>query len=103
MTITKELPQTKPLSKSRNQLITIAILIALIYATACAVFVVGGQNIVEQQRWAIVIFMVVFPLFSLVIFGWLVSKHHTKLYSGTPNDADMSLLTLTPDQQRRKL
>lgn len=99
----KELPQTKALSKSRNQLITIAILIALIYATACAVLVLAGQNIVEHQRWPIIIFMVVFPLFALGVFGWLVSKHHTKLYSGTPNDADMSLSTLTPEQQRRKL
>jgi hypothetical protein len=99
----KELPQTKPLSKSRNQLITIAILIGLIYAAACAVLVLAGQNIVEHQKWPIVIFMVVFPLFALAIFGWLVSKHHTKLYSGTSNDADMSLSTLTPDQQRRKL
>jgi hypothetical protein len=99
----KELSQAKSLLKKNNQLIIIAVLIGLIYVAAGIVLALANQSLVGNQKWPLVVFMAVFPLFALGTFAWLVSKHHTKLYAGTPSIVEMSLNTLTPDQQRRKL
>lgn len=101
----KELAQTRSLLKRSNQLIIIAVLIGLIYIAAGVVLVMTMTSTGSDpnQKWPLLIFMAVFPLFALAMFAWLVSKHHTKLYTSTPTIAEMSLNTLTPDQQRRKL
>lgn len=99
----KELSQTKSLMKRGNQLIIIAVLIGLIYIAAGAVLAFANQQLEGNLKWPLVMFMAVFPLFAIAMFAWLVSKHHTKLYTSTPVIAEMSLNTLTPDQQRRKL
>lgn len=99
----KELTQTKSLMKRSNQLIIIAILIGLIYIAAGAVLAFANQGLDGYLKWPLVVFMSVFPLFAIGMFAWLVSKHHTKLYTSTPMITEMSLNTLTPDQQRRKL
>lgn len=99
----KELSQTRSLLKRSNQLIIIAVLIGLIYIAAGVVLSMSNTGLEPGQRWPLLIFMAVFPLFALAMFAWLVSKHHTKLYTSTPSIAEMSLNTLTPDQQRRKL
>lgn len=99
----KELSQTKSLMKRSNQLIIIAVLIGLIYIAAGFVLAFANQSLEGNLKWPLVVFMAVFPLFAIGMFAWLVSKHHTKLYTSTPTIAEMSLNTLTPDQQRRKL
>lgn len=99
----KELSQTKSLMKRSNQLIIIAILIGLIYIAAGAVLAFANQSLEGNLKWPLVVFMSVFPLFAIGMFAWLVSKHHTKLYTSSPMITEMSLNTLTPDQQRRKL
>ena len=99
----KELAQPKSLMKKSNQLIITAILIGLIYIAAGIAMAWASKGLDDSQKWPLVVFMAVFPLFALAMFAWLVSKHHTKLYTSTPSIAEMSLNTLTPDQQRRKL
>ena len=99
----KELGHAKSLMKRSNQLIIIAVLIGLIYIAAGIVLAFANQAFDGYQKWPLIIFMAVFPLFAIAMFAWLVSKHHTKLYTATPTIAEMSLNTLTPDQQRRKL
>jgi hypothetical protein len=99
----KELAQPKSLMKKSNQLIIIAVLIGLIYIAAGIALAWASQGLEPSQKWPLVVFMAIFPLFALAMFAWLVSKHHTKLYTSTPSIVEMSLSTLTPDQQRRKL
>jgi hypothetical protein len=87
---------------SRNQLATMAVLIVLIYLAVAAV--VGlSPSLDVTQRWPLIVFLAVFPPLVLILCAWLVSRHHSKLYSSAMPDAEVSVKTLSPDQQRRKL
>lgn len=68
---------------AKNPLGIIALFIVLVYGFAC--LVVGASSHLEAaERSPIIWFMVVFPVIVLAVFGWLVSRHHTKLYA--PSD-----------------
>ncbi|MCD9545290.1 hypothetical protein GLP24_10550 [Photobacterium carnosum] len=68
-------------SLSRNPLGIIALFIVLIYGFAALVVATGDSG---NELYPIVWFLVVFPFMVLGTFGWLVSKHHEKLYA--PSD-----------------
>jgi lipopolysaccharide export LptBFGC system permease protein LptF len=63
----------------RNPLGIIALFIVLIYGFASLVLTFGA-NLQSEERLPIVWFLVLFPVLALVVFGWLVSRHHAKLY-----------------------
>lgn len=64
----------------KNPLGIIGLFIGLIYGIA--VLVAGfSPNLTEGQRWAMIIFAVVFPIPILGVFFRLVTRHHTKLYA----------------------
>ena len=68
---------------SRSPLGIIALFILLAYGFAC--LVVGASGLLnETHRTIMVWFVVSFPVVVLILFSWLVCKHHTKLYS--PSD-----------------
>ncbi len=98
----KEITESKPLPKTRNQLLTIAVLICIVYIAACAALYFAAQFLDIYQRWLFVSFLFVFPFVTVALFAWLVSRHSQKLYS-TSQEGELTLNTLTPDQQRRKL
>jgi hypothetical protein len=88
---------------ARNPLGIIALFIVLVYAMACLV-VAFGTNLDPSQKTPLVWFLVIFPLIVLMVFGWLVSKHHRKLYA--PSDyKDETLFVYPQDEetQRRHL
>ena len=65
---------------SHNPLGIIALFIVLVYGFAS--LVVGlGKNLDEISVSLLVWFLVLFPVLVLGVFGWLVSRHHTKLYA----------------------
>lgn len=68
---------------SRNPLGIIALFIVLIYGFA-AITLGFNDNLQPEDRRPLVWFLVLFPCAVLVLFGWLVSRHHEKLYS--PSD-----------------
>ena len=64
---------------SRNPLGIIALFIVLICGFAC--LVTGfAADFKETERFPLVWFLALFPLAVLGVFGWLVAKHHKKLY-----------------------
>jgi tetratricopeptide (TPR) repeat protein len=69
---------------ARNPLGIIALFIVLIYGTAGLVFGLAGAQFDTSQKWALILFLVLFP--TLVFFGfvWLVAKHSHRLYA--PSD-----------------
>ena len=70
---------------SRNPLGIIALFIVLVYGFASLVITFGGDSLhSEGERLPIVWFLVLFPVAVLAVFGWLVSRHHGKLYG--PSD-----------------
>jgi len=65
---------------SRNPLGIIALFIVLIYGFAA--FTLGLNTKLEAaERAPLVWFLVLFPVAVLGLFGWLVSRHHWKLYA----------------------
>lgn len=66
----------------RNPLGIIALFLFLIYGLATLALSVSGLQ--PDERLPLVWFLVIFPLIVLVMFGWLVSRHHQKLYA--PSD-----------------
>jgi|GEM_PF-712575 len=64
----------------KNPLGIIGLFIGLIYGVA--VLVAGfSPNLTEGQRWAMILFAVLFPIPILGVFFRLVTHHHTKLYA----------------------
>jgi hypothetical protein len=101
---TKEGFSTTARKLASNPLGIIALFIVLVYAMAALVLGAAGNNLNANQRWSLVLFLVIFPVIVLAVFSWLVSKHHTKLYSPRdfPNEEGF-FRVLTPAEQRERL
>ncbi len=68
---------------ARNPLGIIALFIVLIYGFA-ALTLGFNSKLEAAERVPLVWFLVLFPVAVLILFGWLVSRHHEKLYA--PSD-----------------
>jgi hypothetical protein len=79
-------------SLSKNPLGIIALFIVLVYGFACLLFGFSSKNLELVERQPFIWFVVLFPLAVLALFGWLVSKHHDKLYAPTDYKDDGSFL-----------
>lgn len=77
---------------SKNPLGIIALFIVLVYGFACLLFGFSAGSLQVNERAPIIWFVVLFPLAVLGLFGWLVSKHHDKLYAPTDYRDDESFL-----------
>lgn len=77
---------------SRNPLGIITIFIVLVYGFACLLFGFSASDLASSERNPIIWFVVLFPVLVLVLFGWLVSNHHDKLYGPTDYRDDNSFL-----------
>lgn len=64
----------------RNPLGILALFISLIYAMSAILFGTSVSALSPHNQTILTIFVVVFPVIVLVVFAWLVAKHHTKLY-----------------------
>ena len=64
----------------------------LVYGFACLLFGVSASSLTPPERQPIIWFVVLFPLSVLGLFGWLVSRHHDKLYAPTDYRDDDSFL-----------
>ena len=79
---------------SQNPLGIIALFIVLVYGFAS--LVVGlGNGLDASSRTPLIWFMVLFPTLVLIVFAWLVSQHHDKLYSPGDYGAGEFLLLQT--------
>lgn len=85
---------------ARNPLGIIALFIVLIYGFAA--MTLGFNDRLEvTERVPLVWFLVIFPVIVLLLFGWLVSCHHEKLYSPSDFRSDEIFLKKTIINQRR--
>ena len=76
---------------AKNPLGIIALFIVLIYGFAS--LVVGfSDKLVAGERIIIIWFLAIFPCFVLAVFGWLVSRHHTKLYAPSDYREDQTFI-----------
>lgn len=67
---------------AKNPIGIIALFIILIYGFAS--LIVGmSEHLNQEERFPLILFLVIFPILVLGVFGWLVSRHHAKLYAPT--------------------
>ncbi|MDD2657699.1 MAG: histidine kinase [Candidatus Pacebacteria bacterium] len=77
---------------SRNPLGIIALFIVLVYGFVCLLFGFSADSLQSEERTPLVWFVVLFPVLVLLLFGWLVSRHHDKLYAPSDYRDDKSFL-----------
>ena len=88
----------------RNPLGIVALFISLIYAFANLLLGATVSSLSAQERYPLIIFIVLFPVIVLGVFYRLVSKHHGKLYApGDYKDDQSFLRTLSPQERQEKL
>jgi len=89
---------------SKNPLGIIALFIVLVYGIAGLVLGVSGESLLESHKTVLVWFLAIFPFSVLGAFTWLVSKHHTKLYSPSDFRNDEGFIRiLSPEEQKRRI
>lgn len=79
---------------SRNPLGIIALFLVFTYAVA-ALIVGCSDKLQSTERSPLIWLLVLFPPFVLIVFSWLVSCHHDKLYAPTDYRDDNSFLETT--------
>ena len=89
---------------ARNPLGIIALFIVLVYSIAATFIGISGNHLEPSERLPLIWFLVIFPVIVLLLFIWLVIKHHTKLYSPSDFKNDESFLrTLSYEEQKLKI
>lgn len=68
---------------TRNPLGILAIFLGVLYGIAGLLLGTSNNSISDANQTLLTWLVVLFPFVSLGTFGWLVAKHHTKLYSPT--------------------
>lgn len=88
---------------THNPLGIIALFIVLVYAFASLVVGFGG-SLDQSQKTPMVWFLVLFPVLVLLVFAWLVSRHHMKLYAPTDyRDEKLFIYPISLEDQRQRL
>lgn len=86
-----------------NPLGIIGLFIVLVYAFAALVVVFAG-GLQPDERKPLIWFLALFPPTLLVVFAWLVVKHHRKLYGPRDfRDETLFVLPQGPEGQRERL
>lgn len=88
---------------SRNPLGIIALFIVLVYGFACLLFGFSAGTLTPDERTPLIWFVVLFPVLVLILFGWLVSMHHKKLYSPRDYRDDKSFLQTVQQHPRKNI
>lgn len=65
----------------KNPLQVISLFILLCYTVASTFFGFGKFNFSCGERWAIVLFIILFPIIVFAVFCWLIIQYHDKLYA----------------------
>lgn len=88
----------------KNPIGIIALFISLIYGFANLLLGAAANSLTPDERFPLVIFIVLFPVVVLGIFYLLVSRHHGKLYApGDYKDDKSFLRTLSQEEREEKL
>lgn len=81
-----------PSWSAKNPLGIIALFISLIYGMSALLLGTSLKSLSAGNQTALVAFVIVFPFVVLWVFGWLVSRHHTKLYGPADYRSDAGFL-----------
>ena len=88
----------------KNPIGIIALFISLIYGFANLLLGTTASSLTPDERYPLIMFIVLFPVVVLGIYYLLVSRHHGKLYApGDYKDDKSFLRTLSPEERELKL
>jgi hypothetical protein len=88
----------------KNPIGIIALFISMIYGFANLLLGATAKSLTSEERFPLIIFIVLFPVVVLGIFYLLVSRHHGKLYApGDYKDDKSFLRTLSQEEREQKL
>lgn len=87
------MPEFKlPTWSARNPLGIVALFISLIYGMSALLLGASVHSLLPYNQTILVVFIAIFPFVVLVVFGWLVAFHHTKLYGPADYRTDKGFL-----------
>jgi hypothetical protein len=87
----------------KNPIGIIALFISLIYGFANLLLGATATSLTPDERFPLIMFIVIFPVIVLGIFYLLVSRHHGKLYApGDYKDDKSFLRTLSQEEREQK-
>jgi hypothetical protein len=98
----KERALSNFVSPSRNHLILLIGFLIIVSALVGFAFVYTGPSLEPSQRWLMLLFLLLFPVFGLITTVWLILRHHRKLTVAS-QDEEISWQLMLPDNQRHKL
>jgi hypothetical protein len=81
-----------PSWSARNPLGIVALFISLIYGMSALLLGTSVSSLLPSNQTILVAFIVFFPVVVLLVFGWLVAFHHTKLYGPADYRTDKGFL-----------
>lgn len=88
----------------KNPIGIIALFISLIYGFANLLLGATATSLTPDERFPLIMFIVLFPVVVLGVFYLLVSRHHGKLYApGDYKDDKSFLRTLSQEEREQKL
>jgi hypothetical protein len=88
----------------KNPIGIIALFISMIYGFANLLLGTTASSLTPEERYPLVIFIVLFPVVVLGVYYMLVSRHHGKLYApGDYKDDKSFLRTLSQEERELKL
>src|SRR5438105_11289029 len=92
---------------ARNPLGIVALFISLIYGMSALLLGSAINSLSQTSQTILVLFIAIFPFVVLLVFGWLVARHHTKLYGPGDYRTDKSFLdatrTVAPEETGKRL
>ena len=102
MTSRKKVSLFEFINPSRNYLTLIIALIVLACLAMSVGFGLSAAHINEAQRWVFVLFLILFPIFGLLLSIWLILRHFRKL-AVSERDDEIPWQIMSPEKQQRKL
>ena len=90
------------INPSRNYLTLITALIIFVCLSVAVGFGLSSATLNITQRWLFITFLMLFPVFGLLLSIWLVLRHFRKL-SVNEKDDEIPWQIMSPERQQRKL
>lgn len=87
---------------SRNYLTLIVVLITAICLALGWTFSTAAGSLDPAQRWFFIFFLVIFPVFGLILSIWLILRHFRKL-SVSDKDDEIGWKIMSAEKQQQKL
>lgn len=87
---------------SRNYLTLVVLLIVVLCLASAYAFTQAAASLDAIQRWLFILFLVVFPVFGLMISIWMILRHSRKL-AVSKRDGGIEWRIMSAQRQQQKL